>query len=366
MKLVFTSYGSAPEYNKPDVWLKRINGWIGILEKLAQDNTVIGIERINYDGAYEQNGVQYYFTRIKKKVVRFPWRMHRFIKRLQPEIVFVNGFIFPLQIIQLRWKLGKRIKIIVMNHAEKPYTGFRKLLQRQADRCVHTYLFTSKEMGAEWVQRGIISNENKITEVMEASSFFYEMDREKARAKTGITGGIPFLWVGRLDANKDPVTVIKAFGEFVKHQPLATLYMIFQTDELRDEINRYCGRDVNLQKAVKLVGKVLHDELLYWYNSVDFIISGSHYEGSGVAVCEAMSCGCIPILTNIQSFRKMTGPAKCGLLYEAGNDKDLLAALLKTRKLDIESERTRVLQQFKEELSFEAIAKKINQAIRSL
>jgi len=366
MKLVFTSYGSSSEYNKPEAWLKRINGWIGILEKLAQDNTVIGIERINYNGAYEQNGVQYYFIRLKKKVVRFPWRMHRFIKRLQPDIVFINGFIFPLQIIQLRWKLGKGIKIIVMNHAEKPYAGFRKLLQRQADRCVHTYLFTSKEMGAEWVQRGIISNENKITEVMEASSFFYVMEREKARAKTGITGDIVFLWVGRLDANKDPLTVIRAFGEFLKQQPSAKLYMIYHTEELISEIMRYCEKDADLQKAIKLVGKVLHDDMQYWYNSVDFIISGSHYEGSGVAVCEAMSCGCIPVLTNIQSFRKMTGPGKCGLLYEPGNDKDLLAALLKTRELDIETERARVSQQFKDELSFEAIAKKINQVITSL
>jgi len=366
MKLVFTSYGGSPEYNKPEAWLKRINAWTGILEKLSVNNTVIAIERINYEGLYEQNGVQYYFTRLTKRVVRFPWRMHRIVKQLQPDIVFVNGFIFPWQIIQLRWKLGKGIKIIVMTHAEKPYTGFRKLLQRQADSCVHNYFFTSKEMAVEWIRQGIIANKNKVTEVMEASSSFYPIENQKALAKTGITGDIVFLWVGRLDANKDPLTVIRAFGEFLKQQPSAKLYMIYHTEELLSEIIRYCEKDTNLQKAIKLIGKILHDDMQYWYNSVDFIISGSHYEGSGVAVCEAMSCGCIPVLTNIQSFRKMTGPGKCGLLYEPGNDKDLLAALLKTRKLDIETERTRVLQQFKEELSFEAIAKKIDEVLTSM
>ena len=366
MKLVFTSYISSPEYNDPPVWLKRIKAWTGILESLSLQHTVTSIERISYEGLFEQNGVQYYFTRLNKKVVYFPWHIHRYIKQLRPDVVFVNGFVFPWQIIQLRWKLGKQVKIVVINHAEKPSGGRRKFLQQLADKYVDKYFFTSAEMGAEWVQQEIISNESKIEEVMEASSFFYIMDKEIARKKTEVTGDPFFLWVGRLDANKDPLTVIRAFGEFVKYQPTAKLYMIYHTDELKEEITSLCEKETNLQKAVKLVGKVLHDEMQYWYSSADFIISGSHYEGSGVAVCEAMSCGCIPVLTNIQSFRKMTGPGKCGLLYEPGNDKELLAALLQTRSMDWEKEREKVLRQFNEELSFTAIAEKINQVIGSL
>ena len=216
----------------------------------------------------------------------------------------------------------------------------------------------------EWANRNPGIRHDK--KEMEASSVFYVMEKEKARAKTGVTGDISFLWVGRLDANKDPLTVIKAFGDFIKYQPSAKLYMIYHTDELYEEIASYCEKETILEIGIKLVGKVLHDEMLYWYNSVDFIVSGSHYEGSGVAVCEAMSCGCIPILTNIQSFRTMTGPGKCGLLYQPGNEEDLLVMLLKTKELNIETERGRVLRQFKDELSFDAIARKINQVITSL
>ncbi|HEY6504012.1 MAG TPA: glycosyltransferase, partial [Chitinophagaceae bacterium] len=115
--------------------------------------------------------------------------------------------------------------------------------------------------------------------------------------------------------------------------------------------------------AVILIGKVDHQQMQDWYNSADFIISGSHYEGSGIAVCEAMSCGCIPVVTNILSFRGMTGQGKCGLLYEPGKDKELLAALLSTGKMDVEKERAKVLAQFNEELSFGAIAGKINKII---
>src|SRR5687768_11390879 len=140
MNLLFTSYVSSPEYSQPDLWLKRIEGYTGILESLGKTHKVISIERISYEGEYRQNGVQYLFIRLNRIKALFPGHMHQVIKSLQPDVVFVNGFIFPLQIIQLRWKLGPGVKIIVINHAEKPPGGFRRLLQRKADRYVHKYL----------------------------------------------------------------------------------------------------------------------------------------------------------------------------------------------------------------------------------
>lgn len=56
----------------------------------------------------------------------------------------------------------------------------------------------------------------------------------------------------------------------------------------------------------------------------------------------------------------MTGNGECSLLYEAGNVQALLAVLLKIRELHIEHESKKALKYFSEELSFEAIAEKIN------
>ncbi|HET7898824.1 MAG TPA: glycosyltransferase, partial [Flavisolibacter sp.] len=111
---------------------------------------------------------------------------------------------------------------------------------------------------------------------------------------------------------------------------------------------------------IRLVGQVPHEELQAWYQKADFFLSGSHYEGSGIAVCEAMSCGCIPIITDIPSFRKMTGKGQCGLLYTPGNAGELLTSLMTAMYLDRAKEKAKVLAQFHRELSFEAIAGKIN------
>lgn len=261
--------------------------------------------------------------------------------------------------------ISNRVKIIVQNHAEKPSVGFRKLCQQKADSYVTAYLFASREMGLEWVHKKIISDQKKIIEVMEGSSSFKIMIKEKALAETKAQGEPVFLWVGRLNGNKDPLTVVKAFLQFAKQQPLARLYMVYQTHELLQEIKNLITTE-SKEHIIKLVGKLPHHQLEAWYNSADFIISGSHYEGSGIAVCEAMSCGCIPVLTDIPSFRKMTGPGACGFLYEAGNENALLETLLKARELDIKTEQAKVKTQFENELSFAAIAGKINETVASL
>lgn len=364
MRIVITSYNSVEEFDNPPDWLKRIGFYTGILEGLARYHDVISIERINYKGTYQQNGVQYNFIQHNGKLAFFPFRMHRLIRKLQPDVVLVHGFIFPAQIIQLRWAIGKQTKIIVQNHAEKPTRGIRTFLQRKADRYINSYLFTSKEMGREWVEKGIIKSNEKIAEIMEVSSSFTANEKNERNTLEFTT--LFFLWVGRLNANKDPLTVVKAFINFLFFEPSAKLYMIYQAEELLPQIKALIATKENAKEAITLVGAVPNQQLQEWYNKADFFISGSHYESGGVAVCEAMSCGCIPVITDIFSFRRMTGPDKCGLLYEPGNHQALLTSLLQTRNMDIEKERIKVLRQFRDELSFNAIAGKIDKVLASL
>ena len=143
----------------------------------------------------------------------------------------------------------------------------------------------------------------------------------------------------------------------------ARLYMIYQTSELAEEMNILLSK-YSSDCPVTMIGKIPHNELLYWFNSADYYLSASHYEGSGTALCEAMSCGCIPVVTDIPSFRTMTG--NCGLLYEAGNEESLFRALKQTRYLQTEVKKKEVLQRFQSELSFSTIAAKFEKILDAL
>ena len=362
MLIVNTSYSKSPEFDDPQKWLRRINFYTGVLEQLAINNKVVSIERINYEGEYHQNNVHYYFVQQKKKVSLFPFRMHLLIKKLKPDVVLVHGLIFPIQVIQLRILLGRRVKILVLHRSEKPFIGIKKWLQRLADRFINGYLFASADFISTWKSN---INPGKIFETLQVSSSFLPENRQLAVKFLKITGNPIFLWVGSLIPRKDPLTVIRGFAQFVNHHSSAKLYMIYQSDNLLPKIEEFILANNHLKESIVLVGKVDHESLEPWYNGADFFISGSHHEGSGIAVCEAMSCGCIPIVTDIISFRGMLSD-KCGLFYSPGDDKELLSALLQSLQLNMDKERNKTLQQFKKELSFEAIVQKIEKVIASV
>jgi glycosyltransferase involved in cell wall biosynthesis len=366
MKFVFVSHNYSPDIHSPEDWFERIKIYTGSLTCLSKAHSVTRIERIDHRGSCLHEGIQYYFEDYGKGKLIFPRRLHRLVKQLEPDIVVVAGLHYPLQVIQLRLRLGSKVKLIAQHHAEKPFTGLKKVLQRLADRCIDAYLFASRPMGEDWVRRGNLGSVAKIHEVMEVSSVFHPVAQATARSSLGVGGHPVFLWVGRLDENKNPLMVVKAFLQFADVHPHARLYMIYHTTELLGEINHLLKEDAGSAGSVVLIGAQPHAGMQEWYSSVDFIISGSWYEGSSTAVCEAMSCGCIPIVTDIFSFRMMTGNGGCGLLYEAGNGQALSGALERAAGMELAEERRKVLERFRSALSFEAIAGKFQELATGL
>lgn len=366
MKIIFVSYVHTPDYKNPAEWLEHIKFYTGVHQALAKKHEVISIELIDFEGEYVQNFVHYQFKRISKPELYFPVKLHHFIKATKPDVVIVHGLHFSFQIIQLRMVLGKYVKIIAQHHAEAPFKRFRKPLQQLADKYINAYLFASKEIGLEWVEQGNLASAAKIFEVMEVSSTFYPLESEKNSIGLNNKKAIIFLWVGRLNGNKDPLTVVKAFLQFSLVFPSAKLFMIYQSEELLPELLALLDKCPTEKYAITLIGKIPHQDLLYWYNNSDFIISGSKYEGSGTAVCEAMSCGGIPIVTDIPAFRMITNYGQFGLLYKPGNPDDLRSTLIKAVENDLVEMRTQVIAHFKDKLSFDAIASGIEQVILSV
>jgi len=241
----------------------------------------------------------------------------------------------------------------------------KKMLLKLADRCVDIYFFTSLVQAKAWQSAGMITNVSKVREVMEISSVFQPEQREIALSVTNIAEKNTYLWVGHLNANKDPLLVVKAFTRFIENGADAHLYMIFQSDGLLSQIVNWIKLNKHAAKHIHLEGKIEHAVLQHWFCSVDFIISSSHYEAGGVSVCEGMSCGCIPILTNIPSFISMTG-SECGIIYETGNEQSLHEALNASSCMDITKEKQKTLERFAKTLSFQAIATRIREILYTI
>jgi glycosyltransferase involved in cell wall biosynthesis len=341
--IVHLSYTLAkPKYASPEKWLSKVAFVTGVPERLLSFAKQTVIYHIDYKGELQLNGVRYIFPGFRRWQLVLPFAFNRLVRSLKPGIVLVHGLRFPWQIIILRKMVGPHVKVICQHHADRPFTGFRKYLFRWADKYVDAYLFAATEHAGEWDIR-----ETKIHEIMGMSSSFH-FDNRKRSGKT-------YIWVGDLDDNKDPLLLVNAFNAFSKNHDGVELYMIYQQAKM--DIKDKVGANIHL------VGKVEHSELPDYFNRSDYVISTSHYESAGIAVCEAMSCGCFPILTNIPSFRVMTANGKIGRLFRPGDQAGLLDALEQTINV---TDPDKIVDHFNAELSFEANARKIINVVKQL
>lgn len=324
------------------------------------------VKHLNYEGKENINGIKYSFFKSRNWFWYIPFKTHRYIKSQQPDIVIVEGLIFPWQLIILKWQLRKKVKIIVQHHGEKPFTGIKRSFQKFADKFINTYLFTSYGNSKIWIDNNVIKDVAKCKELLEASTYFTRQDKTKSKERIGITGTNNFLWVGGLDKNKDPLTLLEGFEKYIIHNPSTKIYIIYQDETLLIEIEKIIAGSINLKNAVHLIGEIDHKELVYWFSAADFYVSCSHKEGSGYALLEAMACGCIPIVTDIPSFKKMTSNGKVGYLYPAGNADALLLTLKQASAISFYEKSAEVEKHFKEYLSFKNIADELNDIFKQL
>ncbi len=363
MRIVHLSFTSPrPPVSDPEKWLAKVAFVNGVAEALTAYGEQTVIYNIDFRGEINRNGVRYLFPRYRKWQLTIPFSFVRYVTSLRPDVVVVHGLVFPGQVILLRRSLGSGVKIICQHHAERPYRDVRKYLAQRADRHLDAYLFSSKEQGQVWVDAGQIDSLDKVHVVMGTSSIFSPADKSAARARLGITARKVYLWIGDLDNNKDPLLTATAFRRYAQNHKDVALYMIFQKQDLVNQLKSVIDGD----PSIHLVGRVLHAKLQDWFDSADFIISSSHYEGSGIAVCEALSCGCIPIVTNIPSFGMMTDNRSLGLSFNTGNVDELTHRLETSHNMDIAVESERVVSFFVRELSFAANAEKIVDIVRSI
>jgi glycosyltransferase involved in cell wall biosynthesis len=364
MKIVHVSFADVRSYTDPHLWLRKIQFYTGIVVEMAKSHEVVSVHSINYEGSVAIDKALFLFLRRNGFQRLLPTRIFAKISALSPDIVIVHGLANPFYTAMLSLAIKPATRLYLQHHAERPLTGLREVMQRHLDRRIAGYFFCSFDLADLWVKAGQIRSRGQIHEVMEVSSPFGTIDVERARHEVEVRHSRVYLWVGRLDDNKDPETLIKAFVSFARTNLSAGLYVIYAEGAVDrvDALRRMAHAAID---QITFVGKVDHDRLGYWYNASDVIISTSHYEGSGLAVCEGMSCGCIPVLTNIPSFRMMSANGSVGYLFEPGDVDSLKNALSSSISLDILVEKERVLRFFRENLSFAAIADRIYKAISS-
>jgi glycosyltransferase involved in cell wall biosynthesis len=370
MNVVLVNYFYSPELDTVDRLLDRYISLVGWAEGLqAAGVRSMVLQRFCQNSRLEHRGVLWQFVADRfgprLRGWQVPVRLHRMVRascvgtwaQNEPTVVHVNGLLFPFQVRGLRIMLPGRCAIAVQHHAGRPWQGLRGLVQGWGLEAADGFLFAARGLAEPFVKQGAIRGMGDVYQIMEGSSWFAPQDRTSARALTGMYGTPVVLWVGRLNQNKDPLTVLAGFEQVVKEAPGARLYMAYSTEDLLPQVRACIGESVVLGKTVTLLGKIPHAELERYYNSADFFVLGSHYEGSGYALVEALACGVIPVVTDIPSFRMMTDGGRIGGLWTPGDPGALCEVMLNLLRRPWPPMSAAARGFFKEHLSFPAIGR---------
>jgi glycosyltransferase involved in cell wall biosynthesis len=321
------------------------------------------VQRFHTASTIERDGVRYEFIKDKDS----PWLSTKAapppfvdaIVKESPDVVHVNGLIFPQLVATIREKAGARTAIVVQHHGgEFPIrgSGLVGMWQRQRWKrglaAASAVSFTAAAQAAPWREAGVLGDQ-RVIEIVEAGMAMRAVTRERARAAIGASGSPLILWVGRLTTNKDPLTVLDGLERALPQLPDARVIMIFGDDTLRDAVDERVRGSALLAERVTLAGRVHHDEMPNYYGAADVFVSGSHSEGSGYALIEAMSAGVAPVVTNIPSFRAIAGDERAQ--WTPGDAGEFARALIAACSGDLDAQKAAAKARFDQALSWKAI-----------
>lgn len=330
-----------------------------------------GIETAVYqaaraDATLERDGVRFTFVgeRMPGPFARHrPWAQsppRRLLVRLaawKPDIVHLHGLAFARAIRFLRHALPDA-RVLVQDHADRPPPAWRARLHRRAFTGIDAVAFTAREQAQPFLTSGVLPAGVPIIEVAESSSRFMPGDRAHAQRETGVSGCPAFLWLGHLNANKDPLTILDAFARAVPQMEDPHLWMAFGSTSLLRAVERRIADPV-LRPRVHLLGRQPHARVELLLRASDFLLQGSHAEATGYAVLEALACGTTPIVTDIPSFRFLTGNGRHGALCPPGDADAFARAILEWAAKDTATLRRNARDWFDRELSFDALGRRL-------
>lgn len=272
---------------------------------------------------------------------------------LRVDVLHVHGLGFAEDAFAISRHLP-RLPVLFQDHADWPPRWWRRSRWRQWYAVASGVAFTSTELARAFIAADMFQSGTRLFAIPESSSRFMPGDRAQARAETGLYGRPCVLWVGHLNAGKDPLTVLDGVAKAAEQLPDLHLWCAFGNAPLLAEVQQRIARDPRLTGRVHLLGKLPHAQIQWLMQAADVFVSGSRSESCGYALLEAMACGVTPIVTDIPSFRTLTGMGRVGELWPCGDAARLAEALLRAAR---HTSPAKVRTHFDEALSFEAVGR---------
>jgi glycosyltransferase involved in cell wall biosynthesis len=370
MRAVLINFVAAPAPLDADAVFDRWPSLADIAEAIASGGTrVTVIQMAGFSRHVTRGGVDYRF--VDSRELHGAGDLGRCAARLAGEagadIVHVHGLAFARHAAVLTRCLPG-VPVVLQDHANGLPSRWRHMPWRRWYGAADGIVFTALEQAEPFTRRRLFGRHTRLIAIPESSSRFSPGDRHAARAATGLHGDPCVLSVGHLAAGKDPLTMLDGVARACERLPGLQLWCAYGTAPLMAEVRRRIDGDARLAGRVHLLGAVPHAGIERLMHAADLFVSASLAEGSGYALLEAMACGLRPVVTDIPSFRVITGGGRVGNLWPRGDAAALAGALVAAASDIVASATSRheVRGHFDASLSFDALGRQWAEAYRQL
>jgi alpha-1,3-mannosyltransferase len=121
-----------------------------------------------------------------------------------------------------------------------------------------------------------------------------------------------WVWIGRWSRNKELPALFAAVAAARRLMPAAKLEVVGAPDDLtRDDLKRL-ALESGLGDGLTIHQAVPRARLAEILAGAGLTLSAARHEGFGLAVIEAMSAGCVPVVNDIPVFRRFVAQAGVG------------------------------------------------------
>ena len=361
LHVVQISFFSDPEERSPAQLLDAWPTLLDIAEAACRSgNRVSLVQASSHSERLIQRGVRCYFLPFGEgqPAHRGDAALGELLGCLAPDVLHVHGLGFPRDVLSLA-SLAPGVPIILQDHANGPPRIWRRPLWRRQMSVAAGLAFCALEQARPFADAGLVYPETQLYEVPESTSRFAPGDRQEARRVTGIKGDPAVLWVGHLNANKDPLTVLEGISAAARELPKLQLFCCFGAAPLMRDVQSRIASDPELRGRVHLLGRVPHERIEQLMRAADLFVLGSHREGSGYSLIEALACGLPPVVTDIPSFRSLTGAGRVGMLWPCDDPYALREAIRSVAARADSAMRAAVRAHFDLELSIDSVGLKL-------
>jgi len=276
-------------------------------------------------------------TSLSNRLFDFIWfrcYLPRVLHEEKPDLLFAPDFVLPPRHVANRVKRVVTVHDIVpalFPHLADMRTWYAFRTQVRASIASADLVLTDSEASARDIRRWAKLADEKVVPVHLAADDVSETPaprdaRRRIEAEFGLTE--PFLlFVGTIEPRKNLSGLIHAFAAAQRMKNIPHRLVVLGKRGWRcADVYRLPER-LGVGGKVKFLGYVPREELLNFYAAADALIYPSFYEGFGLPVLEAMTCGTPVVASNRGALPEIANGA--ALLVEPCDIGDMAEAILR-------------------------------------